>query len=175
MNLSVPHPLRKTQSSKKVTFTDTMQTTQTKGPTSAGAGANVQKPPNCTAEFLHVMLSMQATIKLMHWLTPSYAHHKALDRLYESISDSGDRLAEFLLAQESAAVFVPTVSPLAAAPETLKKPFDNLFSIDTQKNINSMYNRFVEMRKRLPDETAQSIMDEIIAAFKGAMYLCKFP
>jgi hypothetical protein len=129
----------------------------------------------CTAEFLHLLLSMQSTIRLMHWMTPSYAHHKALDRLYEAISESGDRLAEFLLAQESTAVFTPTVAPVSAAPQWLTAPFRNSFSIHTQKNIMSMHDELVKMRKSLPDETAQSLMDDIIAAFRGAMYLCKFP
>ena len=131
--------------------------------------------PMSTAEFLHTMLSMQATIRLMHWMTPSYAHHKALDRLYNSISESGDRLAEFLLAQESTAVFAPTVSPVSAAPQLLTKPFRNSFSIHTQKNIIHMHDELVAMRSRLPDDTACSLMDEIIASFAGAVYMCKFP
>lgn len=129
-----------------------------------------------TGEFLHMLLSMQSTIRLMHWMTPSYAHHKALDKLYNEIAESGDRLAEFLLAQESStAVFSPTVAPVSAAPHWLTKPFRNSFSIHTQKNIMSMHDELVAVRNRLPDETAQSLMDDIIASFRGAVYLCKFP
>ena len=35
--------------------------------------------------------------KLLHWQTPKYAQHKALDKLFESLIDLGDNLAESIM------------------------------------------------------------------------------
>jgi DNA-binding ferritin-like protein len=107
---------------------------------------------------------MQASIQLMHWLTSSYAHHKALDGLYEAAREGGDRLAENLLARES-----------KGAKEAILArggPFRNASAADTLRGVTDMHDELVAFRERLPDETAQSLMDDIIASFRSAMYLC---
>ena len=35
--------------------------------------------------------------KLLHWQTPKYAQHKALDKLFKSLIDLGDNLAESIM------------------------------------------------------------------------------
>lgn len=40
--------------------------------------------------FLH----LQNTVKLYHWMTTSYARHKAADTLYEELVDLGDKFIE---------------------------------------------------------------------------------
>ena len=40
------------------------------------------------------LLTLQAQLKVLHWQTKSYAEHKALGKLYESLDDSIDTFVE---------------------------------------------------------------------------------
>lgn len=43
------------------------------------------------------ILKNMSQAKLLHWQTPKYSQHKALDELFESLVDLGDELAESIM------------------------------------------------------------------------------
>lgn len=46
---------------------------------------------------IKLLLSLQAQIRLWHWLTKSYAQHLAFGKTYESLDDRVDRFVEVYL------------------------------------------------------------------------------
>jgi hypothetical protein len=151
--------------------TNMTTTTTTRPPTGTGTG---------TAATLNLILSYHASVKMMHWMTPEYAQHRALDDLHAAIGKHGDRLAETLLAL--APRTTPRTTPKgSAAPRTTPKgsaaprTFANLFTGRSTclGALKAMHDRLVtEVRPNLPDESACSIVDDIINAFRTCMYLC---
>ena len=134
-----------------------------------------------TAHVLNLLLSYQASVKMMHWMTSTYGHHRALDDLHAALGAHGDRLAETLLA------ITPLPPPLsrsssskgsaaaAGAAAELQAKFANLYTPrqTTVATLTAMHDHLVgEVRPRLPDESARSILDDIVNAVRTCMYLC---
>lgn len=47
-----------------------------------------------SAEIIHVFFEMQVNLKLYHWMTGSYARHKASDHLVKDLANKVDRFVE---------------------------------------------------------------------------------
>lgn len=127
--------------------------------------------PLPTATVLNLILSYQASVKMMHWMTSTYGHHRALDELYSAIGTHGDRLAETLLALAPPGRHAHT--PKGAAE--LQAKFANLYAPRQTcvVTLRAMHDHLAtEVRPRLPDESARSILDDLVNAVRSCMYLC---
>lgn len=111
------------------------------------------------APILTTVLTLTATVKMMHWQTKSYAQHKALDDLHDSLTESGDALVESVMGNKaSAATHYPQTIDLvqgASVPDTLIK----------------MQSVLQFMRTSLNDPSSESIVDDMINAVRVATYL----
>jgi len=128
-------------------------------------------PTLTTATVLNLILSYQASVKMMHWMTSTYGHHRALDSLHSAIGAHGDRLAETLIALSPPSKNAHT--PKGAAE--LQGKFSNLYTPRQTcvATLRSMHDHLAsEVRPRLPDESARSILDDIVNAVRTCMYLC---
>ena len=47
-----------------------------------------------SAELIHMFFELQINLKLYHWMTTSYARHKASDQLVEELTEKIDRFVE---------------------------------------------------------------------------------
>ena len=45
-------------------------------------------------DVIKMLMQMVSQVKLFHWQTESYGHHKALDKLYSNLSDFMDEFVE---------------------------------------------------------------------------------
>jgi len=127
--------------------------------------------PLPTATVLNLILSYQASVKMMHWMTSSYVHHRALDELHAAIGAHGDRLVETLIA-----VAPPgrhALTPKGAAE--LQAKFANLYTPRQTcvVTLRAMHDHLAtEVRPRLPDESSRSILDDLVNAVRSCIYLC---
>ena len=54
----------------------------------------------CNAYIVRMFLELLNMVKLYHWKTKSYAHHKATDELYDRLNKHIDEFVEVLLGKE---------------------------------------------------------------------------
>ncbi len=109
---------------------------------------------NITLLFLEVLNN----IKLFHWNTPTYASHKAADKLYEKLNEIFDMFIEILLRDKRLHTFKVKVST------------DNLSSKDLIKKLNKFEKWFME--QDLTPELC-NLRDEAVAQIRQFYYLMK--
>ena len=111
-------------------------------------------------------LALQAQLKIMHWQTKSYAEHKALGKLYETLDGLMDTFVE--------------VHSGKYGNTLAKTKFE--FSALNYKDVNPMAiidNAIGYMSKELPliikegDSDLLNIRDEMLAALNQTKYLLR--
>lgn len=118
---------------------------------------------------LGLLTSIQSSVKVLHWTAKAHAHHVALGDLYDDLDDPIDRLAEAILGTpgSSGGGGGPSVSSAAGVT------FENMAKRTAQDSLQAMHGKLVEVRASFAgDEPLQSLVDELIVAFRRAMYLC---
>lgn len=112
---------------------------------------------------MNTLLSMTMNVKMMHWLAKSYVEHEALGKLYEEMDDNIDKLVESLMGLKGHRDLSQLKNIQCANYWSPKKSFKH--------SLEDMHDELVQMRSKLPDDSAQSIMDDIINSFRVAKYL----
>jgi hypothetical protein len=106
-----------------------------------------------------------AQSKLLHWQTPKYAQHKALDELFESLIELGDELAESIMGKYGR----PHISD-----ENLSLRLFN-YNNNLSYFMDELYNCYRNDCRGLFDENKDSellnIVDEIISLIDKIKYL----
>lgn len=103
--------------------------------------------------------------KLLHWQTPKYAQHKALDELFESLIELGDELAESIMGKYGR----PHISD-----ENLSLRLFN-YNNNLSYFMDELYNCYRNECRCLFDENKDSellnLIDEIISLIDKIKYL----
>jgi len=113
-------------------------------------------------------MEMLQTIKLYHWKTRSYSHHKATDELYKELNENIDKFIEVLLGKDQSRV------------KMMEKRIDLLDA----NNTREIKERIFEYREFLTDmniwfdqsrdSDLLSIRDDILASLNQFLYLLTF-
>uniref|UniRef100_A0A6C0CU70 Uncharacterized protein n=1 Tax=viral metagenome TaxID=1070528 RepID=A0A6C0CU70_9ZZZZ len=115
------------------------------------------------AKLMQKFLGMLGQIKVFHWATMSYAKHKALNKLHESLSDLVDRFMEVYIGKHKS-------QPLKSFKISMDAQSD---SSNLMKYLESERESLRMMHSQLKKETElQNILDEMMGAFSQAIYLC---
>ncbi len=109
---------------------------------------------NITLFFLEILNN----IKLFHWNTPSYAAHKASDKLYQKLSEIFDLFIEVLLREKRLNQF------------KIQVPMDNLQSKDLIRKLSKFESWF--MNQELTNELS-NLRDDAIVEIHQFYYLLK--
>lgn len=112
-------------------------------------------------DLIYQIFSLQNQIKLYHWATTSYAVHKALDKLYNSLLPLTDNLMES---------FLGSSTPIS------KIQIDISISSDTSQIVKFISKNILSLRKirkELKTPELQNIIDEIIANINQTLYLLR--
>jgi hypothetical protein len=114
---------------------------------------------------IHFFFEFQTNIKLYHWMTLSYARHKAADELVEKMLDYSDNFMEVYIGKYG-------------RPTLLKKDYDiHLQKLD-DKNVTAFLDKAINfMLKELPKHLKETdvdlfnIRDEIVSTLHQSKYL----
>lgn len=114
--------------------------------------------------FLQFFMSCLSQIKLYHWSTMSYAKHKALDDLHESLSDKVDLLVEAYLGKFKKQPLKKFTIETKANTNTehIEKYLEIIHSDIT--GMNGKFNKCIEI---------QNILQDILAEIDKTLYLCR--
>lgn len=124
-----------------------------------------------TTDVLTWALGMLSQVKLMHWASSSYAVHKALDGLHDSLSGLTDRFVEVYMGRGgirgSALKGVAVTTKATAAGDDR-----------TEDVLEGMRARMAAMHKQLaagkaPAADLTSILEQMMEAVAQALYLCR--
>lgn len=113
---------------------------------------------------IQYMSGLLSQIKLYHWSTMKYGVHKALDKLYESTGTHIDSFVESFLGRYKKQPLRKFTIRTSANTEV-----DNLIIwLETERdNLDKMQKPFVKAAE------LQNILQEMVADFDTAIYLCK--
>lgn len=107
--------------------------------------------------FLGTLMCGQICLRLIHWNTTSYAEHKAIGKLYDSLADLTDTLAEAYMGIYGRFGNVPCQH--TDLPEATTY-------------VGEMADYIQSMRAELPNDTQlQNIVDEIASVVDSTNYL----
>jgi hypothetical protein len=105
-----------------------------------------------------LLQELQNNIQIYHWLTDSYAHHMATDKLYKSLQSSIDRFVETYIGRYGRInSFKPTQYKVS---HRTPQDFVNYLK-EASNNIEVM---------KLPEDLA-SLRDDIVASINQTVYL----
>ena len=120
------------------------------------------------SHIIKIFIEMLQTIKLYHWKTRSYAHHKATDELYDELNKKIDEFVEVLLGKDQSRI------------KMIEKRIDLLDA----NNTREIKERIFEYREFLTDmniwfdqsrdSDLLSIRDDILASLNQFLYLLTF-
>jgi hypothetical protein len=103
--------------------------------------------------------------KLLHWQTPKYSQHKALDKLFKSLIDLGDNLAESIMGKYG--------RPHLSEENLCLKLFN--YNDNLSYFMDELYSCYRNDCRGLFDENKDSellnIIDEIISLIDKIKYL----
>ena len=112
-------------------------------------------------------LGLLAQVKMHHWCTLSYAKHKALDELHETLSDKVDLFIESWMGRfkKQPVLKLSVELPVLEGDATAKM----------DKYIEAERDRVAAMSAKsfAKAPELQNILDEIVAAFDQTLYLFK--
>ncbi len=114
-----------------------------------------------------IFLEMLTTIKLYHWKTNSYAHHKASDELYDEINKHMDEFIEIMLGKQE--------SRINKLSSNIKLRNNN--SSEFKNKLFYYRELFIDMDDYLhPSKDADllNIRDEIVGYINQFLYLSTF-
>ena len=110
------------------------------------------------------MLGLLSQIKLYHWSTMKYGVHKALDQLYDTTGTNVDSFVESFLGRYKKQPLKKFTINTKANTE-----IDTLITwLETERdNLDKMQKPFAKASE------LQNILQDMIADFDTAIYLCK--
>lgn len=120
------------------------------------------------SQIVHFIFDLQTNIKLYHWMTTSYARHKAADNLVSQISDLGDKLIEVYIGKYGR----PTINK----KDTLIQ-LQNLNDKNILKYLDDAVNFLVQDMPKVLNKTdvdLLNIRDELVAVLHQTKYLFSF-
>jgi len=112
---------------------------------------------------MEYFLGLLGQIKVFHWATMSYGQHKALDDFHGSLSDLVDKFVEVYLGRykkqpvKSFKISMDAVSDMSKLDKFLETERENV------RKMHPVFNKSSEL---------QNLLDEMLAAFDQAIYLC---
>ncbi len=107
-------------------------------------------------------------VKLMHWMTPSYAEHQALDQLYTKLSVSVDRFMEVYQGKTQSRIIIPSGQDELENYIRLRNEQPTKF---LQRVVNFLNDS--EMI-HTTDNDLLNIRDEMVADINQTLYLLTF-
>jgi len=120
------------------------------------------------SQIVHFIFDLQTNIKLYHWMTTSYARHKAADNLVSQISVLGDKLIEVYIGKYGR----PTINK----KDTLIQ-LQNLNDKNILKYLDDAVNFLVQDMPKVLNKTdidLLNIRDELVAVLHQTKYLFSF-
>jgi hypothetical protein len=115
------------------------------------------------ATIMEKFLGMLGQIKVYHWATSSYSKHKALDELHGSLSDLVDKFVEVYIGKFKKQPLKVFKISMDAHSDTTK--LDKYLETE-RETLRKMHGQFGKTSE------LQNILDEMMAAFDQAIYLC---
>jgi DNA-binding ferritin-like protein len=105
-------------------------------------------------------------IKLYHWATTDYVIHKALDDLYEELSEKVDRLVEAYLglARKAAGLSKFKLQITASSDASSKK---------VKAFLEAQCKIIADLSATLDSAALVSVVDDIVVSIQRAMYVCR--
>lgn len=113
--------------------------------------------------FMEKMLGMLGQLKVFHWSTMSYAKHKALDELHESLSGLVDRFMEVFIGKFKKQPIKSFKITMEAHSDTSKLEKYLETEREALRKIHSQFGKISEI---------QNILDEMMSEIDKALYLC---
>lgn len=112
---------------------------------------------------MEYFLGLLGQIKVFHWATMSYAQHKALDGFHESLSGLVDTFVEVYIGRYKKQPIKSFKITMDAVSDTSK--LDKFLEVEREnvRKMHPVFNKSSEL---------QNILDEMLAAFDQAIYLC---
>lgn len=116
------------------------------------------------ADILTLFMSLLGQVKLFHWATKSYVHHKALDELHEALSENIDLFVEAYIGKME-------LQPL--------KKFNVLTKSNTDaskvlKYLDDERQKLTKLHEKLDKQPElASIVEDMMNEISKAMYLMR--
>ena len=117
-------------------------------------------------DFLQFFMGLISQVKLYHWSTMSYAKHKALDKLHESLSDKVDLLVESYVGRFNKQPIKHFTIKTKANTNT-KGDIIEKYLATSREEILVIHNKFDKAVE------IQNILQDIMAEIDSTIYLCK--
>ena len=115
-------------------------------------------------DIIEFSMNVLNQVRVFHWMTTSYAQHKALGELYDALSESIDSFVETYMGnkdrQQAAPIF--QIQTAAHSDLTQVRPF-----------LRQAYNDLKQFRTRIKVTELQNIIDELSSDINQAIYLLK--
>ena len=114
-------------------------------------------------DVIKMLMQMVSQVKLFHWQTESYGHHKALDKLYSNLSDLMDEFVEVCMGKHGRPNY---------GGECVLKIFDLNNNLDAflDEGVEFLIS-LDEMYQDPQDSDILNIRDEMMAQFNKTKYL----
>lgn len=120
------------------------------------------------SQIVHFIFDLQTNIKLYHWMTTSYARHKAADNLVSQVSDLGDKLVEVYIGKYGR----PTINKKDALVQ-----LQNLNDKNIIQFLDDAVNFLVQDMPKILNKTdvdLLNIRDELVGILHQTKYLFSF-
>lgn len=116
------------------------------------------------SDILTYFMSLMGQIKLFHWTTKSYVHHKALDELHEVLSDKVDLFVEAYTGRYN-------VQPFKKFTINTKSSSD---ASKVMKYLEDEHSKISKINKHFEDAPElANIIQEMMAEIHKATYLMR--
>jgi len=113
-------------------------------------------------ELIEYSLALLNQVKVFHWMTTSYAQHKALDELYADLGANIDTLVETYLGLRDRGTGIFQIKTSAHSDLSELPAF-----------LRQAYNDLKQLRTKIRQSELQNIIDELSTNINQAMYLLK--
>jgi DNA-binding ferritin-like protein len=123
-------------------------------------------PTDSSRDFISTWMALLNQIKLYHWATTDYVIHKALDDLYEELSEKVDRLVEAYLGltRKAAGLSKFKLQITASSDASAKK---------VKAFLEAQCKIIADLSATLDSSALVSVVDDIVVSIQRAMYVCR--
>ena len=123
-------------------------------------------PTDSSRDFISTWMALLNQIKLYHWATTDYVIHKALDDLYEELSQKVDRLVEAYLGltRKAAGLSKFKLQITASSDASAKK---------VKAFLEAQCKIIADLSATLDSSALVSVVDDIVVSIQRAMYVCR--
>lgn len=109
------------------------------------------------------LFSLQLNTKMYHWLTTSYARHKASDDLGSEVAEIMDKFVEVFIGKNNVKPSINTFNIAVDSKFTDDEGNVKLLK-ESRDFVKDIYNH-------IPDTELKNILDELLAALDKTLYL----